>query len=862
MTAEDNLTKHVLAGTTVKPWILLGPFNHDVSDKVIGLSYFENHGSPVGRAAMGEAVDAALKLLKTSPCEGETVEFLGEPARWSLVRGPEKYLSWGTYNIKNHLGAALLSTRLAPETAGGCTWRLTTGVSLRALVCVNGDLVFDSAVDPEFELGKRTRTFQAPLQAGENTVSVGLFRIARMAQVGFRLEIVDSEVTAHVPIGLGVSAAVRAAVEQELASLRLERDVFYPEHKLAVELGAAPACGDPNSGVRLQVDLAAEDSRVIRKTWPMSAGSIVLASGRDLDDGVYHVHFNWLDKDGRQITSTSFTNLHKVTPVAAPQGYERTDERRRLVLAHYADNIDSGTHRIWTEVARYALGQFDRLDDNAIRWTCEFIAARNDCADFVIQGILRLLFWEREQHRLSPEINALMKDTVLGFKYWVDEPGDTVMYMGSENHRLLFHVAEWMAGLLYPTDEFTNSRQNGLFHYQKAYVYITEWLRQRGRFGFDEWHSNSYFPICIAPLVNVFDFATIEGQYKLRQMVGAALDQMFFNLASDSYQGIWGTTHGRSYGIYVKYPDFEATAALAWLLFGNASLTKGTSGMAPVCLATSAYVLPKIIFDMANDDVSVVYAQERHGILRTSARHADFAVYRTPDYTLSGLQDHRKGEFESSTHTAQVTLGNKANLFWSCPHTCGEGSGLRPDYWSGNSVMPRVIQHKNVMSLTFRLNEATWMSHCWFPRALFDEARFIGNWAFVRVQSGYVGIYSQNGMQVGDSGQYAGRELQCTADENTWIVECGRGADWGSFDAFMQALAAARVTTQDGALVYESPSAGRFVTGWDAVPTVNGAPIELHRYPLVESEWAHSEFGSGKMVLRYGDELYELWFNQ
>jgi len=25
-----------------------------------------------------------------------------------------------------------------------------------------------------------------------------------------------------------------------------------------------------------------------------------------------------------------------------------------------------------------------------------------------------------------------MKDTVLGFKYWIDEPGDTVMYMGSE----------------------------------------------------------------------------------------------------------------------------------------------------------------------------------------------------------------------------------------------------------------------------------------------------------------------------------------------------------------------------------------------------------------------------------------------
>jgi hypothetical protein len=62
--------------------------------------------------------------------------------------------------------------------------------------------------------------------------------------------------------------------------------------------------------------------------------------------------------------------------------------------------------------------------------------------------------------------------------------------------------------------------------------------------------------------------------------------------------------------------------------------------------------------------------------------------------------------------------------------------------------------------------------------------------------------------------------------------------------------------------VFESPSVGRFVTGWDVQPTVNGEPIQLSRYPLVDSTWAHSDFGSGEMTLRYGDEIYELWFNQ
>ncbi|MGN6562367.1 MAG: hypothetical protein ACTHMU_06880, partial [Thermomicrobiales bacterium] len=62
--------------------------------------------------------------------------------------------------------------------------------------------------------------------------------------------------------------------------------------------------------------------------------------------------------------------------------------------------------------------------------------------------------------------------------------------------------------------------------------------------------------------------------------------------------------------------------------------------------------------------------------------------------------------------------------------------------------------------------------------------------------------------------------------------------------------------------VYDSPSIGRFVTGWDVSPTVNGTPIVLHGYPLVDSPWANSAFGSGELTIRYGDEAYELWFNQ
>jgi hypothetical protein len=869
MDVETNLRRRVPAGEIIKPWLIWGPLYQDLSAHVEGLTLFERAGASVGRAAMAEIIEQAQEMLVSAPLEGQQVTWRGQAARWSLVRRPEKYLSWGTYHISNHLGAAFLSTIVATDEPGPRQWRLVTRITSRALVAINGRVVYDTHACPTSPVdGSYLHPFEAALQPGKNVLTVAMFRLGRMARVGCRLEITDGEIEAHVPLGAGMSWETRAHVERELAGLRLAQDIFYPEDQVGLNVSVAPG-----TATSLCAQLLSESSRVLYEITPTAAGPVSFCTGRSLADGPYRITCAWADTAGQPLTSATY-EIRKVSPLAAPAGsdptgYDRLEERKRLVLEHYATNEES--RPIWTQVARYALARQGLdgppVDERAIVETCEFISARKDCADFVIQGILRLMVWEREQQRLSAEINACMKDTVLGFKYWVDEPGDTVMYMGSENHRLLFHVAEWMAGQLFPTEEFTNSRQRGLYHATKGRMYITEWLRQRGRFGFDEWHSNSYYPISIAPIVNVCDFA-IHEDAKLRQMAGVVLDYAFFNLAADSIRGVFGTTHGRSYGRYVKYPDLEGTAATCWLLYGTGSLVKGTSGMAPVTLATSRYELPQILARIANDDQAVIESRVRQGILRGRDRHANFCVYRTPDYMLSGLQDHRKGEYEPSTHVAQVTLvapalsTRRAVLFWSCPHTSGEGSGLRPDYWSGHTTLPRVIQVRNVLSLTWRLSEYAWMTHCFFEQARFDEVRLEGKWAFARLGRGYVGIYSQHGLTVGEQGPYAGRELQCTAPDNTWLVECGREADWGTFDAFVEALAAARIEGNRDTLAYHSPSVGRFVTGWEVKPTIDGQPIPLRRYPLVDSPWAHADFGSGELTIRYGDEIHELWLNQ
>ena len=52
-------------------------------------------------------------------------------------------------------------------------------------------------------------------------------------------------------------------------------------------------------------------------------------------------------------------------------------------------------------------------------------------------------------------------DVMLGFRYWMDEPGNDVMWYFSENHALLFHTACHLAGTLLPDATFTRQAAQG-----------------------------------------------------------------------------------------------------------------------------------------------------------------------------------------------------------------------------------------------------------------------------------------------------------------------------------------------------------------------------------------------------------------
>ena len=88
--------------------------------------------------------------------------------------------------------------------------------------------------------------------------------------------------------------------------------------------------------------------------------------------------------------------------------------------------------------ARLAIDRGGHETDEILEACLPIIADVHDCADFLLVPLLwcRMAWPERIGAATRTRIDA----TVLGFRYWMDEPGNDVMWYFSENHALLYSI--------------------------------------------------------------------------------------------------------------------------------------------------------------------------------------------------------------------------------------------------------------------------------------------------------------------------------------------------------------------------------------------------------------------------------------
>lgn len=226
------------------------------------------------------------------------------------------------------------------------------------------------------------------------------------------------------------------------------------------------------------------------------------------------------------------------------------------------------------------------------------MARLDDTSDFDMLYLLNLWLGYRSDPALDPALVEKIESAILSFKYWYTDPTpagkkDNQGYW-SENHQIIYSTLEYLAGQSFPDRVFDVDGRTGREKQARARARILDWIDLRARFGFSEWHSDVYYQKNVTPLLTLVEYADDED---VRTRAAAALDLVLFDMASHSFRGNFGATHGRSYKKDKTKPPDQDTYGTTKLLFDDSPEGWNSRGEAGATLLARAarYRMPEAI---------------------------------------------------------------------------------------------------------------------------------------------------------------------------------------------------------------------------------------------------------------------------
>ena len=557
----------------------------------------------------------------------------------------------------------------------------------------------------------------------------------------------------------------------------------------------------------------------------------------------------------RRLALSTIKNQYTQAP------YGTFAERRVEALSDAARREEN----VFAEIAKMALGNWADVTTDVIVQSIAGINQRKDCSDFYLVGLLGMLQRFGGDAQFPESLKEPLKACVLNFKYWMDEPGEDAMCYWSENHQILFHACEILAGQLYPDCTFSNAGQSGRWHREKGERMAFAWLHKRGAGGFREWDSNCYFEEDLLALSHLADLAESQAVYDLATVI---MDKLFLTMALNSYRGSFGSTHGRTYVQHIKGARQEATAGVSRLMWGMGAFNNKI--MATVSLACMTnYGFPLMIGDIAADLPDEMWNCERHaGTLEAWCDRAtgDWEVnkvtYKTPDYMLCSAQDYQPGQSGYQQHIWQATLGPDAVVFVTHPPCLSEENSHRPGFWHGNVILPRVAQWKDVLIAIHRLPADDWLgfTHAYFPAWAFEEYALRDGWAFARKGDSYLALMAARGLEFITRGGNAYRELRSYGQDNVWLCHMGRAALDGTFQSFQAKVLALDVSFAGGAVRCTTMRGETLAFGWDGPLLRNDQVEPITGFKHYDNPYCTAGWPATQMDVRYHDLTMRLKF--
>ncbi|WP_421726104.1 hypothetical protein [Bauldia sp.] len=461
------------------------------------------------------------------------------------------------------------------------------------------------------------------------------------------------------------------------------------------------------------------------------------------------------------------------------------------------------------------------------------IEERRDCSDFTMLPMLRI--WRDHRAMLSRALRDRLEAAILGYRYWMAEPGNDAMWFWSENHVLCFHTAQLVAGGLFADRKFPNASKTGAEHAADARRRLHRWFEAIERDGLCEWNSAAYYPIDIFALLSLRDMTDDPA---LRQKATDVLDRIFVMTGLHMTGGTPAGAQGRCYEKELLSGPVNELGAVAAVAFGGTWFP--AYGRAALTLCLSDYTPPEVAGKLASPDRhATVEAHYTQG----AGAHGKLSLWKSDGAQLSTVCDHMTGERGSQQHVLDIQLAGHplARLWINHPGDRKPWSERRPSKLAGNHWLPRIAHHRNRAFAIYDVPDDPRyvpFSQLFAIEEAFDQVEEAGQHRLFRSGEFTVVIWCSAPLIRESSGPYSGAVRRANALRTAWSATLERTATETAFSALVDRVAGLRPVFDERERIlrtdaYELRYSGAFLFGGNPI-----GPIHRTSTPTISIDGA------------------------
>jgi hypothetical protein len=868
-----NLIRYKLLNGYVQNWLVAGPLlqaipNADTAGSVTSLRviqrYYEPESGvgepPVDQGPLGPLTTRhPLLTWRYCPCrEDHFVDLTTTSPAWAYLRG----WAYAQLTIATAQHVHLILTTCAP-----------------ADVWLNGQHLNRQA---QLDLARPHRTsIPCALAGGANELLVR-FESAGINDISFVMALQVDGLAGEAEITLPTNIesqflAKRVWLEKLAGQATLDRYVFGYLDGDHLNTNEAVVVSFPD-------DLEAEGQLILRaqslqgdifqeRTTACKPGLVVeLTKKFPLRNGPHHLAL-WPPLEDYYVRQLRFERKELFYIARTPYTHKASPDAQLRAKEALEDAAERRTNGLYCEIAKMALGQWERVDRKIVERAVQSIQEGHAGSLADLLGLLGVLLRFRKKGHHLQTFGLNIGAFVTNYPHWRNDESGGMSWgeadAGSESGQLLYLTCEALAGQLFPDRVFAASGKKGRWHRERAVELALARMRQHGRYGFQDWDSPAAVETILAALSHLADLASSD---VLRELASVLMDKVFFDLAVNSFQGAYGASKGSADTASVLSARLEPTSGIARLMWGLGNLNEnliGTVGLA----CCRKYELPEVIRRIATNPVDAFWSRERHvaPVQSPQALPAEVspwpwevvtATYKTNDFMLSSAQDYRAGQLGTREHIWQATLGPDALVFVNHPLCMSEDDRRRPNLWAGNGVLPRVAQWGDVLIALYQLPADDWLgfTHAYFPAAAFDETKVSAEWAFARQGQAYLALMAARGLEFVTRGQTAFRELRSPGLENIWLCHMGQALLDGTFEEFQSKILALDMSFDGLAVGVKTLRGDRLAFGWQGALLINGQEQPLDAARHIENPYCIADLPALQMDIVFGEQGVRLKF--